>query len=160
MELHLEQFIRLRKMLLQETRAIREISRKAPFAKPIRLLSSVPGIGITTAATLMVEIDDIVRFNSAEHLASFIGLVPMCHSSGDNDAVSNMTIRRHFMLRWLLVESAWTAIRIDPAMTMAYTEYRKRMNPQKAIVKIARRLVNRVYFVLKYEKEYVSCIVK
>lgn len=160
LELHLEQFIRLRKMLLQETRAIREISRKAPFAKPIRLLSSVPGIGITTAATLMVEIDDIVRFNSAEHLASFIGLVPMCHSSGDNDAVSNMTIRRHFMLRWLLVESAWTAIRIDPAMTMAYTEYRKRMNPQKAIVKIARRLVNRVYFVLKYEKEYVSCIVK
>lgn len=31
LELHLEQFIRLRKMLLQETRVIREISRKALF---------------------------------------------------------------------------------------------------------------------------------
>ena len=160
LELHLEQFIRLRKMLLQETRAIREISRKAPFAKPIRLLSSVPGIGITTAATLMVEIDDIVRFNSAEHLASFIGLVPMCHSSGDNDVIGDITLRRHFMLRWLLVQAAWTAIRIDPAMTMAYTTYRKRMNPQKAIVKIARRLVNRIYYVLKHEKEYIPCVVK
>lgn len=160
LELHLEQFIRLRKMLLQETRAIREISRKAPFDKPIRLLTSVPGIGVTTAATLMVEIDDIVRFCNAEHLASFIGLVPMCHSSGDNDSVGDITPRRHFMLRCLLVETAWIAIRKDPAMTMAYTEYRKRMNPQKAIVKIARRLVNRVYYVLKHEKEYVPCVVK
>ena len=122
LELHLEQFIRLRKMLLQETRAIREISRKTPFEKPIRLLTSVPGIGVTTAATLMVELDDIVRFKNADHLASFIGLVPMCHST--------------------------------------YTEYRKRMNPQKSIVKIARRLVNRIYYVLKHEKEYIPCVVK
>lgn len=160
LELHLEQFVRLRKMLLQETRAIREISRKEPFEKPIRLLTSVPGIGVTTAATLMVEIDDIARFGNADHLASFIGLVPMCHSSGDNDAVGDITVRRHFMLRCLLVEAAWIAIRKDPAMTMAYNEYRKRMNPQKSIIKITRRLVNRVYFVLKHEKEYVSCVVQ
>lgn len=45
-------------------------------------------------------------------------------------------------------------------MTVAYTEYRKRMNPQKSIIKIAKRLVNRIYFVLKHEKEYVPCVVK
>lgn len=65
-----------------------------------------------------------------------------------------------FMLRCLLVEAAWIAIRKDPAMTMAYNEYRKRMNPQKSIIKIARRLVNRGYFVLKHEKEYVPCVVQ
>lgn len=108
----------------------------------------------------MVEIDDIVRFSSADHLASFIRLVSMCHSSGDNNNVSDITSRRHFMFRCLLVEAAWIAIRKDLAMTMTYTEYRKRMNPQKAIVKIARRLVNRVYYVLKHEKEYVPCVVK
>ncbi len=124
------------------------------------MLTSVPGIGITTAATLMVELDDIARFSNAEHLASFIGLIPMCHSSGDNDAVGDITVRRHFMLRCLLVEAAWIAIRKDPAMTLAYGEYRKRMNPQKSIIKIARRLVNRVYFVRKHQKEYVPCVVK
>lgn len=160
LELHLEQFIRLRKMLLQETRAIREISRKAPFEKPIRLLASVPGIGVTTAATLMVELDDIVHFKNADHPASFIGLVPMCHSSGESNGTGDITVRRHFMLRSLLVEAAWVAIRKDPAMTVAYTEYRKRMNPQKSIIKIARRLVNRICFVLKHEKEYVPCVVK
>lgn len=160
LELHLEQFVRLRKMLLQETRAIREISRKAPFEKPIRLLTSVPGIGVTTAATLMVELDDIVRFRNADHLASFIGLVPMCHSSGESNGTGDITVRRHFMLRCLLVEAAWVAIRKDPAMTVAYTEYRKRMNPQKSIIKIARRLVNRIYYVLKHEKEYIPCVAK
>lgn len=84
LELHLEQFIRLRKRLLQETRAICEISRKASFEKTIRLLRSVPEIGVTTAATLMTEIDDISRFIRAEHLASFIGLILMCHSSGEH----------------------------------------------------------------------------
>ncbi len=160
LDLHLEQFMRLRGMLLQETRAIRAISRNEPFKEPIRLLTSVPGIGITTGVTLMVEIDDINRFGNADHLASFIGLIPMCHSSGDNDAVGDITVRRHFMLRCLLIEAAWIAIRKDPAMTMAYNGYRKRMNPQKAIVKVARRLVNRIYFVLKHKQEYVPCVVE
>ena len=117
---------------------------KAPFEKPIRLLTSVPGIGVTTAVTLMVELDDIVCFRNADHLASFIGLVPMCHSSGESNGTGDITVRRHFMLRSLL----------------AYTEYRKRMNPQKSIIKIARRLVNRIYYVLKHEKEYIPCVVK
>jgi len=85
LELHLEQFFRLRMMLLQEARAIREISRKVPFEKPIRLLTSVPGIGVTTATTLMVELDDIVRFRNADHPGSFIGLVLMCHPNGESN---------------------------------------------------------------------------
>ena len=101
-----------------------------------------------------------MRFKNTDHPASFIGLVPMCHSSGESNGTGDITIRRHFMLRCLLIEAAWIAIRKDPAMTVSYTEYSKRMNPQKSIVKIARRLVNRIYYVLKHEKEYIPCVVK
>lgn len=159
MDLHIDQFVRLREMLLQETRAIRTISRSAPFAEPLRLIQTVPGIGITTGITLLLEIDDIGRFKSANQLASYIGLIPMCHSSGEKEGVGDITIRKHAMLRCYLVEASWIAIRKDPTMTMAYNEYRKRMNAQKAIIKIARRLINRIYFVLKRKKEYVSCVV-
>ena len=38
----------------------------------------------------------------------------------------------------------------------AYTEYCRRMKPSKAIIKIARRLVNRIYFVMKHKKKYVN----
>lgn len=57
-------------------------------------------------------------------------------------------------------EAAWVAIRKDPAMTLAYEGFRKRMIAQKAIVKIARKLVNRIFFVLKRKQEYVPCVVK
>ena len=159
LELHIEQFDRLREMLLQETRAIRELSRREVFAEPLRLLMTVPGIGITTGITLLMEIDDIGRFKNADQLASYIGLIPMCHSSGEKEGVGNITLRKHAILRCYFIEAAWMAIRKDPAMTMAYEEYRKRMNGNKAIVKIARRLVNRVFFVLKRKQEYVNCIV-
>jgi transposase len=38
---------------------------------------------MTTATSLLFEIDDIWRFVNADMLASFVGLVPMCHSSGE-----------------------------------------------------------------------------
>ena len=160
LDLHIEQLVRLRGMLLQETRILRAISRTDPFSETIRLLTSVPGIGITTAISLLVEIDDIKRFASSAQLASFIGLIPMCHSSGEKEGVGDITIRKHAALRCSLIEAAWIAIRKDPAMTMAYEGYRKKMIAQKAIVKIARKLVNRIFFVLKRNQEYVPCVVQ
>ena len=160
LDLHIEQFVRLRQMLLQETRAIRQLSRSEPFAEPLRLLMTVPGIGITTGITLLMEIDDISRFKSADQLAAYVGLIPMCHSSGDKDGVGDISIRKHAILRCYLVEAAWIAIRKDPAMTVAYEEYKKRMNANKAIVKIARKLVNRIFFVLKRKTEYVPGVVQ
>lgn len=152
LNLHIDQFIHLRAMLLQQTRIIRCISRSEAFTE----LTSVLGIGITTGITFLLEIDDISRFASADQLASYVGLIPMCHSSGDKEGIGDITA----ILRCYIIEAAWIAIRKDPAMTMAYGEYRKRMNAQKAIVKIARRLINRIYFVLKRRQEYVPCIVE
>ena len=147
-------------MLLQETRVIRQLSRSEPFAEPLRLLMTVPGIGITTGITLLTEIDNASRFKSAEQLAAYIGLIPMCHSSGEKEGIGDITVRKHAILRCYLVEAAWIAIRKDPAMTMAYEEYKKRMNGNKAIVKIARKLVNRIFFVLKRKTEYVPGVVE
>jgi len=160
LDLHIEQFINLRGILLQETRVIRKLSRSETFREPIRLIMSVPGIGITTGISFLTEIDDISRFQNADQLASYVGLIPMCHSSGEKDGTGEITIRKHAILRCNIIEAAWIAIRKDPAMTMAYEEYRKRMKASKAIVKIARKLVNRIFFVLKRRREYVPCIVK
>ena len=44
-------------------------------------------------------------------------------------------------------------------MTLAYKGFRKKMNAQKFIVKIARKLLNRIFFVLKRKHEYVPCLV-
>ena len=109
--------------------------------------------------TILSEIDDIARFKDASHLASYVGIVPMCYSSGEHDGTGNLTVRRHAQLRWLIVESAWIAVRKDPVLSAAYVEYCRKMKPGKAIIKVARRIINRIYFVMKHQHPYVNCFV-
>lgn len=159
LELHIEQFENLRRLLLQVTRSIRSLSQDGEFNELLRLLMTIPGIGITTGISFITEIDDIRRFDNADQLASFVGLVPMCHSSGDKDRTGDISVRKNAALRCHIVEAAWKAVKKDPAMTMAYERYCKRMDGNKAVIKIARKLINRVYFVLKRKQEYVPCVV-
>jgi len=160
LDLRLQTFENLRGLLLQETKAIRELARSESFIESMQLIMSVPGIGIITGISFLTEINDISRFRNADQLASYVGLIPMCHSSGEKDITGDITIRKHAIMRHNIVEAAWKAIKYDPAMTMAYEEYRKRMNANKAIIKIARKLVNRVFFVLKHKQKYATCVVK
>ena len=150
------QYEDLRKRRLEMIRLLRRLSRTERFSEPLGWLMSVPGIGQLTGMTFMSEIDDISRFKNADQLASYIGMIPMCHSSGEHDGTGDITLRCHSKLRAVLIEAAWVAIRQDAAMTQAYTEYCRRMKPSKAIIKIARRLVNRIYFVMKHKKKYVN----
>ena len=149
----------LRKEKLQMTRALRALSRTEQYEKPLELMMSVPGIGQQVGMALLAEIVDIKRFKDAGHLAKYVGLVPMCHDSGDHQGIGDITIRKHSFLRTLIVESSWIAIRQDPAMTLAFEGYCKRMKPSEAIIKIARKLVNRVYFVMKWQTPYVDNVV-
>ena len=149
----------LRMEKLQMTKALRALSRTEQYEKPLELVMSVPGVGQQVGMALLAEIVDIKRFKDAEHLAKFVGLVPMCHSSGENEGIGDITIRKHAFLRTLIVEAGWQAILQDPAMTLAFESYCTRMKPSKAIIKIARKLVNRIYFVMKWQTPYVNSVV-
>ena len=50
------------------------------------------------------------------------------------------------------------SIRQDEAMQLCYLNNCKRMVPGKAIVKVARKLVNRIHFVLKRQQSYVNAV--
>jgi transposase len=149
-----------RKILLEINRKIRELSRTDKYAKPVQLIQSVPGIGIVNAMTFLTEIEDINRFKDTDHLASFVGLIPKYHSSGERESTGEITFRGLGCLKQVLVESSWIAARIDPALSLAFHNYIKRMPPNKAIIRIARKLLNRIYYVLKNDRIYVAGIVK
>jgi transposase len=65
-----------------------------------------------------------------------------------------MTYRQHKGLRSSLVECAWTTISADPVMMRRYEELKKRVTGKRAIIIIARKLLSRIYYVLKNEKPY------
>jgi transposase len=149
-----------RQLLLELTRKIKELSRSEKYATNMTLLRTIPGVGLITAITFLTEIENIERFRNTDHFAGFIGIVPNRHSSGGRENNTEMTFRGQNMLRSYLIESSWIAARTDPALTMSFHSYTKRMEPNKAIVRIARKLLNRIYSVLCNKSEYVPCIIK
>lgn len=159
LDLLIAQYEDLRGQQLKMMKELRLLSRTERFEEPLRYLMSAPGIGQLAGLTIISEVDDIARFKDAAHFASYVGIVPMCYSSGEHDGTGNITVRRHAKLRWLIVEAAWVASRKDPVLSSAFVEYCLKMKPSKAIIKIARRLVNRIYFVMKHQQPYVNCYV-
>jgi len=149
-----------RTLLLEVLRKIRLLSGSEKYAKNVELLRTIPGIGFVTSITFLTEIEKIERFENTDHFASFVGLVPNRHSSGEKDNNGEMTFRGLDILKSALIESSWFAARYDPALIKSYHTYIKRMEPNKAIIRIARKVLNRMYFVLKNKVEYVPGFVK
>jgi transposase len=149
----------LRKLLLLVTRHIKALSTKEKYAANVKLLKTVPGVGLITAMTILTEMETIERFKDTDHLAGYVGLVPTRSNSGETSKEGEMTFRGQGKLKKCLIESAWVAARTDPALSLVYSKLIFRMEANKAIVRIARKLLNRIYRVLKNKEEYVKGVV-
>lgn len=142
-------------------RTLRTISRKPPVNTIVHdYLMSVPGVGFVTAITFYSEIIDMHRFASFDKLASFVGLVPDTDASGDRETTTGLTFRQNKYLRHMVIESAWFAARLDPAMTQKFTELTRRMKKQQAIIRIAKKLLSRMRHVWLHETSYVKALVE
>ncbi len=160
LKFHLEELSHLRQILAKLNRAILALSRTEEYRPWVRLLRTVPGISTLTAMILLLELGEITRFRSIDQLCSYVGLIPDTQSSGDREQVGGVTRRGHSHLRWLLIEASWIGVRKDPALMEAFDQYCKRMRKSKAIIKIAKKLLNRVRYVLKNQAEYVPCVIE
>jgi len=157
---HLEMAEMLRKKQYSTNKEIRKLSEKGTYKDNYHLLISVPGIGTLTAMLILTELGDIKRFKNLDNLCSFIGLVPTTNSSGESERTGGVTVRQNKMLRSAIIESAWIAIRHDPDLMLAYQKLVKRMEAQKAIIRIAKKLVSRIMYVLKNKQPYVHAVIK
>ena len=140
-------------------RQLKEESKKKEIAPVIKALESVPGIGFITAMSLYTEIIDIKRFSNENQMNAFVGLVPSTRSSDETIYGNKITHRQNKYLRPLMIEAAWQAVRKDPAMTAKYKDLTKRMKPQDAIVRIAKKLLRRVRHVWLRREEYAYALV-
>ncbi|MGC8506618.1 MAG: transposase, partial [Thermoplasmata archaeon] len=68
-----------------------EISRYAINDRNVKLLMTIPGMGVYSSAAVMSEIDDIHRFKTKEKLASYSGLTPRQNQSGSTDIRGHIT---------------------------------------------------------------------
>jgi transposase len=154
----LEEVQSLRSLLLKTERKLRELMWSKEYKQNSELLRTIPGVGPLTSMLFLLEVGDVSRFKTFDALNKFIGFCPDSNSSGDNEKHTGITVRRHNALRSALIESAWQLIRRDMAMFNQYKLICKRMKAQKAIIRIARKLLRRMRAVLLSQRAYVRGI--
>jgi transposase len=157
---HLANSLKRKKLeILETTRDLRKAIRRSSKGKLLKLLLTIPGVGFITAATLITEISDIYRFRNFNTLASFVGLIPSTTSSAEKEKVMGLTKRRNKFIQRMLIEASWVAVRKDPVLLKSFTDLTKRMKKQEAIIKIAKKLLNRIKAVWLNQLEYKICYI-
>ena len=119
---------------------------------------TIPGMGIYSSAAIMSEIDDISRFATKEKLASYAGLVPGQNQSGSSDIRGHITKHGPSMLRFILVNAAHSVIKYSERMKSKYLSLVKRLGKNRAIVAIARILIETIYTMLTNDTEFIDRI--
>jgi len=74
---------------------------------PVGWLRCFRGIDILTAITILAELHDFRRFESARALMAYVGLVPSEHSSGAPQRRGPITKTGNVLVRRVLIEAGW-----------------------------------------------------
>jgi transposase len=109
------------RIILQELDSISQLNQKLSrqllilaaeekYRRFVKLLRTIPGVGLIGAPTILTEIGDMRRFRSMDHLCSYVGLVPNVYSSGDTTHIGNLTARRNTYLQPILIQCCWKAV--------------------------------------------------
>lgn len=148
----LKQYVVLDQMVREVANQMRAYCKKY-HKHDYTLLRTVPGIAGLTASYILAEVGDLRRFNSFKKFAGYIGLLPGIHSSGDSESIRGVTPRANYVVRSLIIEASWVAIRKDPIMQEYYRKHAGK-NSKAAIFKVSRKLLSRVHAVIKTDTPY------
>jgi transposase len=121
------------------------------------LLTTIDGIGPTTAARLVAELGDPAGFRDANALAAYVGVVPALKQSGKRTSSrAGLTPMGNARLRAALWMPTLTAVQKNPWLKAHYERLRARGKlPKVALVACMRKLLTAVYSVAKHRQPFV-----
>jgi transposase len=142
--------------LLEEQRQLVDDALAQLMAQVPQHLTSIPGVGSTTGAALLAEIGDIQRFDAPEKLVAYAGIDATVYQTGQFEARQmHMSKRGSPYLRHALWQAASMAIRYDDELRAYYDRKRQEGKPHgTALGAVCRKLLTRIYIVLKENRPY------
>jgi len=119
------------------------------------LLSTIPGIGVATAARLLTECRAITAFETARAYAAFAGLVPRDRQSGQRRPRAHLSKLGSPRLRYAMYFPALTAMRVQGPVQTFGARLRAAGKPKMVVVAaVMRKLLHIVYGVLKHQRPF------
>jgi transposase len=155
----LELFYFLDEQIDKQTRLLKELSEIELYKERVQILTTIPGIGMIAAMELLLELQDVSRFQRADQIAAYVGLTPSQYSSADKVRMGRITCIGKNSVRAMLIQSSWTLIRKDGVMKEKYDRLKSRSGGKRAIVAVARTLLIRIRRLLLDKNPYVVGLV-
>jgi transposase len=125
----------------------------------VDLLKTLPCVGRILSMVMMLEIGRVERFASAEHLASYAGLVPRVHSSGGRTRLGQICGDVNRYLKWAFIEAGNLVVIHQKQLAgrhvvRLYQRVKRKTNHQKAVVAVGRHLAEAAYWILRKQEVY------
>ena len=150
------QLVTIEQLTVQVRAADRDVALAAEAMDVCRHLTTVPGIGPTTALRYVAALDTVTRFASAHAVEAYLGLTPGEQSSSGRQRRLGITKAGPRAVRSLLVQAAWAARRAapnDPLIRWARAVERRR-GRKTATVALARKLAGILYALWRDQTDY------
>ena len=122
----------------------------------VQRVMQINGVGRVTAEAIVAYIDDPHRFNNANQVGAYVGLVPRQYQSGKTDRHGRITKRGPRLLRTLLVECAWCSLQYNEWSRETYERIHRgtQARKKKAAVALARKILIVAWAILRDESDY------
>lgn len=126
-----------------------------PWAHQLKLLQTIPGVGVVTAHTFIAETGgDMSRFSTAAHLAAWAGVAPASHESAGKRLPAG-TRKGNKFLTSMLVEAANSAAKTKNTYLAAqFSRLASRRGHNRAAVAVAHSMLVSAYWMLVRDEEY------
>jgi transposase len=153
LEIELAQF---KAVQAQLTEVVAKLDALGAANHNVRLLQTASGVGPRLAEAIVTMFDDVTRFATAGQVSAYIGMVPKQWDSGETERLGKITRHGNRLVRSLLVEVAWCALRHNPWARETYQRISggKKSRKKIAIVAVGRKLLVRCWAMLRDQTEW------
>jgi transposase len=135
----------------QLTEAVRQEAERRP---EVERLQTHPGVGPITALAYVLVLGTPDRFRCGKQVSSYLGMIPCEDSSADHWRLGHISKQGNGLLRFLLGQSALSAIRLDDYWRRQYTHITMRRNHAVAKIAMARKLAVRLFWMWRREWDF------
>jgi len=162
--------IRINQQIDLLSRQIKEIENEIKFLiksneqlnEQIRLLTSIKGVGLITAATIIAEYEGFKDFSSISKAVSYAGLDIRLKQSGNYRGKSRITKQGNWRIRAVLFMAAMVVVqrKVEPFFSYYQQLAERKGNKMMALVGVERKILRICYALIKNKKPFDNDISK